>query len=72
MSEVHVHDPKRSESKWRGHNVAIALFTVTGIVLLWLLSEGKINQGIALWGIPACFLAVTATITLGAVRSLRR
>lgn len=66
-----MNDPKRTESNWRGHNVAIALFAVTGIVLLWLLSEGKINQGIALWGIPVCFLAVAATIILGAVKSLR-
>lgn len=67
-----MNNPKRTESNWRGHNAAIALFAVTGILLLWLLSEGKINQEIALWGIPACFLAVAATITLGAVKSLRK
>ena len=72
MSEVHVNDPKRHESKWRGHSVVIALFAVTGIVLLWLLSEGKISQGIAIWTIPVCFLAVATTVTLGAVKSLRR
>lgn len=67
-----MNDPKRTESTWRGQSVAIALFAVTGLLLLWLLSEGMVNQTIAVWGIPACFLAVAATITLGAVKSLRR
>ncbi len=59
-------------AKWTWPSAVVGALVVALVLLFWLLSEGAISHGLALVGIPSCFLGIAALVTYVAISRQRK
>lgn len=72
MQGKELSNSRKSEIKWKWQSAAIFILIVCGATLFWLLSNGVISQGVALWTIPFCFVTIAALITYIAIMNRQK